>query len=204
MHARRAKVSGSAMSSDAALRGRLAQLAAESGDQKAKVERYKAVFAELVGAVNLPHLKTFVEHVTSEEAPLVVSRQVLQELAAGLPSLPAEQLKELGAWTLERIAPRAASFEEQASTIRERLAEVYEAEEDWSAAAKMLAGIPLDSGIRVLDDTYKVEKLIKISMLYLQVRARSGGVPRARHRPALPRTQCANAPTPRPRRTTSQ
>ena len=30
------------------------------------------------------------------------------------------------------------------------------------------AGIPLDSGIRVLDDNYKVDKYIKIAMLYLQ------------------------------------
>eukprot|EP00965_Chrysotila_dentata_P116446 3849274-Pleurochrysis_carterae.AAC.1 len=47
---------------------------------------------------------------------------------------------------------------------------VYEEEEDWSKAAKMLAGIPLDSGIRVLDDNYKVEKYIQIAMLYLQER----------------------------------
>jgi len=32
----------------------------------------------------------------------------------------------------------------------------------------MLAGIPLDSGIRVLEDGYKVEKYIKIAMLFLQ------------------------------------
>ena len=32
----------------------------------------------------------------------------------------------------------------------------------------MLAGIPLESGIRMLEDNYKVEKYIKIAMLYLQ------------------------------------
>ena len=40
--------------------------------------------------------------------------------------------------------------------VREHLAAVYENEEDWSTAAKLLAGIPLDSGIRVLEDNYKV------------------------------------------------
>ena len=60
------------------------------------------------------------------------------------------------------------SFEEQVSVIREELANVYEKEEDWAKAAKMLAGIPLDSGIRVLDDNYKVEKYIKIAQLYLE------------------------------------
>ncbi len=51
---------------------------------------------------------------------------------------------------------------------REHLADVYEREEEWTEAAKMLAGIPLDSGIRVLEDNYKVEKYIRIAMLYLQ------------------------------------
>jgi COP9 signalosome complex subunit 4 len=109
-----------------------------------------------------------VELVTTEEIPLVISRQILGEIAAALPQVPAAQRKELGAYTLERIAPRASSFEEQVSTIREHLADVYEAEEDWSTAAKLLAGIPLDSGIRVLEDNYKVGKYIKIAMLYLQ------------------------------------
>ena len=93
---------------------------------------------------------------------------MLQEVAAGLPALPVAALKELGAYALERIQPRVTSFEEQASTIREHLADVFEREEEWSTAAKLLAGIPLDSGIRVLEDNYKVEKYIKIAMLYLQ------------------------------------
>jgi len=104
----------------------------------------------------------------SEDVPLVASRQVLQDLAAALPKLAPEQLKELGLFAVEHIHPRVTSFEEQVSTIREALAALYEAEEDWTAAAKMLAGIPLDSGIRVLEDGYKVEKYIKISMLFLQ------------------------------------
>ena len=35
---------------------------------------------------------------------------------------------------------------------------------------EMLAGIPLDSGIRVLEDNYKVEKYIKIAQLFLEAR----------------------------------
>ncbi|EMS49733.1 hypothetical protein TRIUR3_31121 [Triticum urartu] len=36
--------------------------------------------------------------------------------------------------------------------IREKLAELYEFEQQWSRAAQMLSGIDLDSGIRMLDD----------------------------------------------------
>jgi len=138
------------------------------GDQKTRIERYKATLSSLLSEGKVDELKRFVEHVTSEEVALVVSRQVLGELAAALPQLPAAHLKDLGGQLLERIQPRVSSFEEQASTVREHLADVFEKEEDWAQAAKMLAGIPLDSGIRVLEDNYKVEKYIKIAMLYLQ------------------------------------
>ena len=137
-------------------------------DQKQKIERYKSLQADYLGKGNIGDLKFFIQHIVSEEVPLVASRQVLQELAAALSKLAPEQLKEVGLFAVEHIHPRVTSFEEQAATIREALAAQYESEEEWSAAAKMLAGIPLDSGIRVLDDGYKVEKYIKIAMLFLQ------------------------------------
>ena len=59
----------------------------------------------------------------------------------------------------------------QVSVIRESVAAVYEAEESWTQAAQVLAGIDLDSGQRQLDALYKLQKCIKIAQLYL-VRAR--------------------------------
>jgi hypothetical protein len=53
------------------------------------------------------------------------------------------------------------------SVIRESVAAVYEAEESWTQAAQVLAGIDLDSGQRVLDANYKLQKCIKIAQLYL-------------------------------------
>ena len=147
---------------------RLTALATDQSDQKTKIERYKALLAELLPTADAPSIKAFAEHVTAEDCALVISRQVLMDLAAGLPSLPVEPLKEIGTYVLERMQPRVTSFEEQISMIREHLADVYEREEEWTEAAKMLAGIPLDSGIRVLEDNYKVEKYIRIAMLYLQ------------------------------------
>ena len=147
--------------------------AAAMVDQKAKIERYKALQIESLSAGRVDDLKQFIEHIVGEDVPLVASRQVLTDMAAGLSSLGPEALKEVGLFAVESIHPRVTSFEEQVSVIREALATLYEAEEDWTNAAKMLSGIPLDSGIRVLEDNYKVEKYIKISMLYLQVRRRS-------------------------------
>lgn len=47
---------------------------------------------------------------------------------------------------MEAIQPRAVSYEEQATAIREQLAIILEAEEEWTKAAQTLAGIDLDSG----------------------------------------------------------
>ena len=113
-----------------------------SVDQKTRIERYKALLAELLKG-DTAALKAFVTHVTSEDVALVVSRQVLLEIAAGLPSLPAETLKDVGSFALERIQPRVTSFEEQVSTIREHLAEVYEREEEWSTAVRARRGAAL-------------------------------------------------------------
>ena len=147
----------------------LADIAAV-GDQKSRIELYKSLLTTCVAESNGEQLKQLIEHIVAEDVPLVASRQVLQEMAGALTSLPSALTKEIGLFAVEKIHPRVTSFEEQVSTIREKLAALYEEEEDWSNAAKMLAGIPLDSGIRVLEDNYKVEKYIKISMLYLEVR----------------------------------
>jgi len=139
-------------------------------DQKTRIDRYKQALTQLLAGPDIAGLKAFVEHVASEGVALVVSRQVLGDFATALApdKFGTDQLKDLGTFVLEKIGSRMSSFEEQASTIRERLAAVYEQQEDWSLAAKMLAAIPLDSGIRVLEDNYKIEKLIKISMLFLE------------------------------------
>lgn len=52
--------------------------------------------------------------------------------------------------------------------VREQLSEVYQQQEEWSKAAQALAGIDLDSGMRVLDGEYKLQKNIQIAMLYLE------------------------------------
>jgi hypothetical protein len=64
--------------------------------------------------------------------------------------------------------PPRALTRSQVSLIREGVAAVYEAEESWSLAAQTLAGIELDSGQRVLESSYKLEKCVKIAQLYLE------------------------------------
>lgn len=51
--------------------------------------------------------------VLSDDVPLVVSRQLLQNFALELGSLEADMQKEIAHYTLSQIQPRVVSFEEQ-------------------------------------------------------------------------------------------
>lgn len=48
------------------------------------------------------------------------------------------------------MQPRVVSYEEAVMAVREQLAELLEEQEDWAGAAKVLAGIDLDSGQPIL------------------------------------------------------
>mmetsp|Transcript_12598 Transcript_12598/g.32285 ORF Transcript_12598/g.32285 Transcript_12598/m.32285 type:complete len:396 (+) Transcript_12598:249-1436(+) len=138
------------------------------GDQKAKVAAYRGILEGYIASGVAEDLKSFVDHMLAEDVPLVVRRQMLNLFAAGIKSLPAETHKEVAQYTLEKIQPRVVSFEDTVTAIREQLAEVLEAGEDWAKAAQVLSGIDLDSGARSADSAYKLGKNVKIAMLYLE------------------------------------
>lgn len=140
---------------------------ANISDQKQKGDKYKALLDQFLAQQNKDKLKEFVVHML-EEKTLSVSRTLLQSFSKSLKELPAELHKEVAHYALEKIQPRAVAFEEQISTIRLNLADVYEDEEDWRESAKILIGIPLEGSGRVLDAEYKVNIYVKIAQLYLQ------------------------------------
>ncbi|ERN17533.1 hypothetical protein AMTRI_Chr13g92540 [Amborella trichopoda] len=137
-------------------------------DQRQKIEQYKLILSSVLSSNNVSQAKGFIDHMVSDDVPLVVSRQLLQAFAQDLGRLEPETQKEIAHYALTQIQPRVVSFEEQVLIIREKLAELYESEEQWSKAAQMLSGIDLDSGIRMLDDTYKLSKCVQIARLYLE------------------------------------
>ncbi|KAH7439958.1 hypothetical protein KP509_04G084400 [Ceratopteris richardii] len=144
------------------------EAAAATSDQRQKIEQYKLLLSTVISTSNVANAKAFIDHMVSDEVPLVASRQLLQMFAQDLVKMFPEAHKEVALYALNQIQPRVVSFEEQVAVIREGLAEVYVDEEEWSKAAQMLSGIDLESGIRVLDDTYKLSKCVKIAQLYLE------------------------------------
>ena len=113
-------------------------------------------------------LKAFIDAMMSDNVSQMVSRQLLSEFCSGLPKLSNNACKEISKFALERIQPRVISFEEQVASIRQHLSGIYEQEENWSEAALMLVGIPLESGQKQYTLDYKLETYLTIARYYLE------------------------------------
>ncbi|XP_056167281.1 COP9 signalosome complex subunit 4-like [Syzygium oleosum] len=137
-------------------------------DQRQRIEQYKHILAPVLASNDIAQAKKFIDHMLSDDVPLVVSRQLLQNFAQELGVLAPETQKEIAHYTLAQIQPRVVSFEEQPLIIREKLAELYESEQQWSKAAQMLSGIDLDSAMRMIDDNFRLSKCVQIARLYLE------------------------------------
>jgi COP9 signalosome complex subunit 4 len=76
---------------------------------------------------------------------------------------------EVGEHALTVFQSQASSFEEQGIHVRELMADAFENDEDFLAAAKVLAGIPLESSQRKVANEDKVRFWIRITRNYLEV-----------------------------------
>lgn len=89
--------------------------------------------------------KAFIDLLINESVGLVISRQLFADLCTALANLTREEAKVVANYALEKIQPRAISFEDQVTSFRQLLAEIYESELDWKRAATILSGIPLET-----------------------------------------------------------
>ena len=95
------------------------------------------------------NLRAFIDAILAESVSLVITRPALVDFVSRLDSLKdVETKKQVLIFALDKVHPRAVSFEEQAATIREKLADIYEEEGAHNAAYRALSGITLDSGQR--------------------------------------------------------
>lgn len=90
-------------------------------------------------------IRNFIDALINESVGLVISRQLFGDLCSLLTKLSTEEAKAIANYALEKIQPRAISFEDQVTSYRQLLSEIYENESDWKKAATMLSGIPLET-----------------------------------------------------------
>jgi COP9 signalosome complex subunit 4 len=100
---------------------------------------------------------------------IVAARPLLSSFIEALKTIKSSDTKtEVGQQALTLLESRVVSFEEQDASIREMLADVYESEEDWSGAAKVLQGVQLESTQRMTSDDEKAKVWIRITRNFLE------------------------------------
>lgn len=99
----------------------------------------------------------------STSISLVVARPVVNELIKKISSS-----EELLTTALAALSPRTSTFEEQVAAVREALATRLEEQQEFLEAARILQGISLESGQRVIGDEYKLKIQIRIIRCLLE------------------------------------
>ncbi|KAF8450271.1 hypothetical protein L210DRAFT_3608671 [Boletus edulis BED1] len=147
---------------------RLAHLATLA--QKDKTPAYLALVAETLArtdTASLPaDLHVLIDAVANPDiVGLVTGRQVISELVKTIGAgavTDHDTRKRIVEDALATLQPRIASYEEQINSLRFQLADLLEAEEEWSEAARVLMSVSLDSGSRSLPDEEKFRVYVRI------------------------------------------
>jgi COP9 signalosome complex subunit 4 len=141
-------------------------------NQQSKSQQYNELLSKIVSSASDPsvarNLSAFLASILSEDLSIVASRPLLDSFIQALRTLPAPVQIQVGQDALTALESRSTSVEEQDAVLREIVADAYEAEEEYVAAAKVLQGIHLDSSQRLISDDAKVRMWIRIVRLYLE------------------------------------
>jgi len=148
-----------------------ALLSVGSANHKELIEKLRGVLEQIIRLKDeerITGLRAFVDSMVNENVSLVVSRQLFTDYGARIQGLEDDVAEQVALFTLEKIQPRVISFEEQVSSLRQHLAQMYERQELWKQAAAVLVGIPLETGQKQYSVDYKLETYLKIARLFLE------------------------------------
>ena len=144
----------------------------EASPNQQKPHLYKDLLSKIASTSSereLAHdLIFYLDSILNEDTSIVVVRPLLDAFTDVLQSLETEPKIKVGQHAITLIQSRFASVEEQDARIREILADAYEDEEEYTAAARVLQGIHLDSSQRLVSDSAKVKLWIRVVRLYLE------------------------------------
>ncbi|KAL5336833.1 hypothetical protein BJX70DRAFT_389644 [Aspergillus crustosus] len=149
----------------------LAEVEASANTQN-RLQLYNNLLSETVSSSSEPQLADdllyYLDSVLSEDLSIVAARPILDSFIATLRNLSSQTQVKVGQHAVTLLQSRSTSVEEQDAQIREILADAYEAEEEYAAAAKALQGIHIDSSQRLVSDSAKVRLWVRIVRLYLE------------------------------------
>jgi COP9 signalosome complex subunit 4 len=139
-----------------------------------KPKGYEALLSQITSLSSpgeLPgDLNAIIDTVFADSLGIVSTRSLGILFVEALKKVPSNETKiEVGEHTLTILQSQASSFEEQNAQVRELMADAYEDDEEFLDAAKVLAGIPLESSQRKVANEDKVKFWIRITRNYLEV-----------------------------------
>ncbi|KAJ9615536.1 hypothetical protein H2200_001611 [Cladophialophora chaetospira] len=139
-----------------------------------KTKTYNDILAQLKDSQSsspdqyAANLAVYFDSLSSSSLGIIAIRPLVASLIDILASAPSEVKVKVGSHITEALQSQLASYEEQDARVREILADGYEAEEDYAAAAKALQGIHLDTTQRQVSDRSKVQIWIRIVRCFLE------------------------------------
>ncbi|KAJ0414419.1 hypothetical protein BJY00DRAFT_295181 [Aspergillus carlsbadensis] len=149
----------------------LAGIESSSSSQN-RLQIYSDILSETVSTTPEPQLADdliyYLDSALGEDISIVTARPILDTFIEALRKLSPETQIKVGQHAVTLLQSRSTSVEEQDAQIREILADAYEAEEEYIAAARALQGIHIDSSQRLVSDSAKVRLWIRIVRLYLE------------------------------------
>lgn len=98
------------------------------------------------------NLKGLVDHVMGENFPSQISRLILNTFSKNLKNLNNNEVLDIGVYSLEAIAHKIQTFEEEDMLIRREVSKVHSAKKDYLNAARTLERINLTNTLRKVDD----------------------------------------------------
>jgi COP9 signalosome complex subunit 4 len=147
------------------------QQIASSAEKQKGYDALLSQISSLSSPEQLPgDLNAIIDAIFADSLGIVSTRSLGMLFVEALKRVPSNDSKiEVGEHTLTILQSQASSFEEQNAQIRELMAGAHESDEDFLSAAKVLAGIPLESSQRKVANEDKVKFWIRITRNYLEV-----------------------------------
>ncbi|KAF2836590.1 hypothetical protein M501DRAFT_1018931 [Patellaria atrata CBS 101060] len=116
-----------------------------------------------------PNIIAYLESLLGNSLGIIASRPLLSSFVQQFRNVSNPDVKiEVGQRALELLHPKVVSYEEQDTGIKEILADAYEEQEDYTASAKILQTVTLDSSQRAVSDDDKARVWIRIVRCYLE------------------------------------
>ncbi|KAF9055317.1 hypothetical protein BDZ89DRAFT_1004149 [Hymenopellis radicata] len=154
------------------MEGHLASIS--SLGQKDKAPAYSTLLRDTLSTPNTAtvaaDLHAFVDAVVNQDN-LLVGRQILTEVVKFLAdgAITDNDLKKAVVQDIVSIVlPKIVSYEEQVIALRSQLADIFESEEEWSEAARVLMSIFNESSQRAFTDAERMSGYVRIVRLLLE------------------------------------